>query len=454
MSLNGRYGLFFRSIALVETEKKLCSAQDYANFNPMKTWHFFKEGGLLALGALAANRTRTLLTMIGMATGIFAITAILTMINSLEVFITQNLSELGNTTLFVHHFPWRDNSGDWYKLVNRPKIDYQDYQRLHQNLTQVSGVSFQASAGNQTVRGEGRSMTGIELAGITEDADRIAAPDILKGRFLSRIEITRARPVCVIGFEVAQGIFKDKDPLGQYVRIAGKRLLVAGVLAREGTQLFSGGSSDYRVLVPYKLLAGMFDVEKRGLEAVISVRAETYESVPWVESEIKGIMRVSRGLKPSEEDNFAINKQEALMAQFDNIFGFLRTGGWIISIFSILIGGFSIGNIMYIAVKERTNEIGVQKALGATERFIAFQFLTEAVLVCILGGLLGMAFVFMLGEAGQLILKSAGTDFRVVYAAEDLAIGLGLSTFIGLIAGFTPATMAAKLDPVEAIRQA
>jgi putative ABC transport system permease protein len=253
---------------------------------------------------------------------------------------------------------------------------------------------------------------------------------------------------------VASELFGSSSPVGKYIRISGKQLLVIGVLQREGSKMFSGPSGDYRVMVPFKLLAGLFDVNSDRVEKVITIRADDYESVPLVESQTIGIMRVSRGLKPSQDDNFAINKQESLMAQFDVVFGTLRSGGWLISIFSILIGGFSIGNIMYIAVKERTNEIGVQKALGATQRFILYQFLAEAVVVCVLGGLLGMVLVVLFGELAQLGLKSAGMDFKVVYSWVDLGIGLGLSIFIGLVAGIVPSTLAARLDPVVAIRQA
>ncbi len=420
----------------------------------MKIWYFFKEGLLLATGALRANRSRSLLTMFGMATGIFAITAILTMINSLELYITSSLSELGNTTIFVHNFPWRDNSGDWYKFINRPKVSYRDYQHLDLGLDHIAGVSFQASVNGQTVKYGGKSMSGINLSGMTEQAPRVIAPKMSEGRFLSDLEFDRARTVCVIGSQVATELFGDTDPLGKYLLISGKQLLVIGVLQREGSKMFSGPSGDYRVMVPYKLLANMFDINSNRVEKVITIRAIDYESVPLVESQTIGIMRVSRGLKPSQEDNFAINKQESLMAQFDVVFGALRSGGWLISIFSILIGGFSIGNIMYIAVKERTNEIGVQKALGSTQRFILYQFLAEAVVVCVMGGLMGMGLVVLFGELAQLALKASGLDFRVVYSLFDLSIGLGLSIFIGLVAGVIPSTLAARMDPVEAIRQA
>ncbi|MEL7064234.1 MAG: FtsX-like permease family protein, partial [Bacteroidota bacterium] len=166
-----------------------------------------------------------------------------------------------------------------------------------------------------------------------------------------------------------------------------------------------------------------------------------------------GLIRASRGLKPRMEDNFAINKQEALMSRLESVFGYLETGGWVISIFSILIGGFSIGNIMYISVKERTNEIGVQKALGSSQAFVMYQFLTESLLLCFIGGLVGILMVVLMGVTAEAVLQAANVPLEVTFAPSDILIGVGVSLLIGLLAGIIPASLAAKLDPVVAIRQ-
>ncbi|MCB0845112.1 MAG: FtsX-like permease family protein, partial [Bacteroidetes bacterium] len=228
-----------------------------------------------------------------------------------------------------------------------------------------------------------------------------------------------------------------------------------GVGKKQGANMmFGAASEDDKIYIPYRVFAKIYSLTSRSSEKIIMIKASSHENLPFVENEIEGIMRASRGLRPQVENNFAINKQEALMNQFDKFFGYLEKGGWAISIFSILIGGFSIGNIMYISVKERTKEIGIQKALGATRSFILFQFISEAIMVCLMGGLIGLFLVFLLGLGVDAVLAQFSLPMSVSFAFSDLMVGVGLSAFIGLVSGVIPAGIAASLDPVEAIRQA
>ncbi|RMG73562.1 MAG: ABC transporter permease, partial [Bacteroidetes bacterium] len=372
----------------------LISQYEYAYMNVLQ---FLTEGIRLALKAIGTNRMRAFLTMLGVGTGIFAITSILTMVNSLKVSLTEGIAALGNTVLFVHHWPWAEGGEEWYKFINRPMVSYSDYQDLKQRLTHVDGVCLEATARGQTVRAEGRSLSNIELGGVTHDKVVIGEMAFSEGRYFSEIESHLGSAVCFVGDNIAKELFPDGDALNNTLRVQGKRLRIVGIMERKGAGLFPGmPSEDDRVYVPYKVLAGMFNLNKRGIEKVIQIKATSHEDLPYVEEEVIGIMRASRGLKPATENNFAINKQEALMERFEQFFGVLATGGWWISIFSILIGGFSIANIMYISVRERTREIGVQKALGSTRSFILFQFLMEAVLICLIGGLLGLWAVALL----------------------------------------------------------
>ncbi|GAB4425318.1 MAG: ABC transporter permease [Bacteroidia bacterium] len=421
----------------------------------MSIIQFIIEGLAMARKAIGANRMRSFLTMLGVATGIFAITGILTMVNSLQTSLTENIASLGNTTLFVHHWPWAERGEEWYKFINRPQVDYRDYWKLKQGLSRVSGVSYQVSARNQTVRAEGRSVSLVEVVGVTHDAVVVADMRFQRGRYFSEVESHLGSAVCIVGDNVARQLFPGQDALGQYVRIQGRRLRIIGVAEKKGSSLFPGMvSDDDRVMLPYKVLANMFNVNMRGLDKVIVIKAASHEDLPYVEDEITGLVRAARGLKPRTENNFAINKQEALMNTFDRFFGNLEIGGWVISIFSILIGGFSIGNIMYISVRERTNEIGVQKALGSTRSFILYQFLSESVLICLIGGLIGLLLAFMLGALVQAIMAGMDVPFQVRFAAGDVLLAMGLSVFIGLVSGFVPAVLASRLDPVSAIRHA
>lgn len=420
----------------------------------MNLFQFLREGTKFAFQAIGASRMRAFLTMLGVATGIFAITGILTMVNSLQTSITNNISALGNTTIFVHHFPWKDNGDDWFKFFNRPKVSYNDYQKLKKNLDRVAGVSFEASVGGQMVRAAGRGISGISVVGTTEDFGLIKDIEFSEGRYFSEIEHHLGSAVCMIGYNIAENLFPDGPALNQFIRVKGRRLRVIGVLSKQGASMFFGNASDDdKVYLPYRVIAKMYNVSNRSIEKVVTIKAETYEDLEYVEDETIGIVRAARGLKPRTEDNFAINKQEALMNQFEVAFGFLKTGGWVISIFSILIGGFSIGNIMYISVRERTNEIGIQKSLGATKGFILYQFLAEAVLICFLGGILGLGAVFGVGFLAQWIFTTFDLPMQVYFSLADIITGLGLSVGIGILSGFIPSLIAASLDPVIAIRQ-
>lgn len=413
---------------------------------------FFIEGVRIALNALWGNKLRTFLTMVGVATGIFAITAILTMVNSMKYSVSENLSALGNTTMFVHNWPWKDNSEDWFKFFNRPKVSYSDYLKLKNNLKDVVGVAYQVSAMGQTVKAEGRSISSVAVLGVTPDYGVLNNTKIGLGRFFSDIESNSGSPVCVVGYNIANGLYPDKpDATGMFIRIAGKKMRIVGVLEKQGAGLF-GGSIDDQLLIPYRFAAENFNLNRRSIDKLITIKAVSYDRLDFVESEVIGLVRANRGLKPTAEDNFSINKQEMIMKQIDTIFKYLEDGGKIITIFSLLIGGFSILNIMYISVKERTNEIGVQKALGATNGFILHQFLTESILTCVLGGLLGLVFLLLAVEAARYGVAQAGITLQIVVSMTDVFQAILLSVFIGLIAGIIPALMAATVDPVIAIR--
>ena len=417
----------------------------------MNIFHFTYEGIAMALNALFSNKVRTFLTMLGVATGIFAISAILTMVNSMKYSLSENLSSLGNTTMFVHNWPWKNNSQDWFKFFNRPKVSYSDYLKLKEGLDEVEGVAYQVSVMGQTVKGEGRSFSNVSIQGVTEDYVNLNNLKVGEGRFFTEIEIAGGNPVCVVGTNIATGLYPGESPLGKFVRLGGNRAKIVGILEKKGAGIF-GGSQDDGVLIPYMYAARNYNMNRRSVDKMIMVKAQKYENLDYVESEIISKVRANRGLKPGVEDNFSINKQEMLMKQIDTIFKYLENGGIIITFFSLLIGGFSIFNIMYISVKERTNEIGIQKALGATNDFIMFQFITESVVTCILGGLLGLLVLFAGAEAAKGAMIDSGISLTIVIEMWDVWRAIILSIGIGLTAGAIPAWMAARVDPVIAIR--
>ena len=418
-----------------------------------KAIFYFYEALRLSWQAIRSHKLRTLLTMLGISIGIFSITMIFTLVNTLQYSVTLNLSSLGSTILYVHNWPWKDNSEDWYKYFNRPKVSLMDYEKLKNELKYTVAINFSYIKNGATAKYKKNTAEGIQIIGCTRDFVYVNNFEIEKGRFLSEFEINGARKNCVLGYQVAKNFFGTLiNPIGEEIILQGKKFKIVGVIAPQGDMNIFGPSIDFQIIIPYTTFANTFDVTKRSVDRLITVKAESPEKVYEVENQIIGLIRAKRGLKPSQEDNFSVNKQEALMEQFDQIFGALNVGGTIISLFSLLVGGFGIANIMFVCVKERTVEIGIQKALGSTKHFILQQFLLEAIILCVAGGLIGIFFLFSISGVLQWLIYVFELGFVMTIKWKDIFLGIGLSVLIGLISGFLPAFTAANLDPVEAMR--
>ncbi len=401
-------------------------------------FRLFLEATRLARRSLNSYKLRSLLTMLGISIGIFSITFVFTLVKTLETAVTKDLESLGNTVMYVHNWPWRDNSQDWFKFFNRPKVSYADYQTLKNNLDNIDGVALSISRRNATVRAGGFSTEGVVIEGVTFEFNRINTFDMESGRYFSPIEVEVGRPVCLVGVKVAENLFQTTEVEGRFITVRGRRLTIIGVIERQGSALF-GPSRDEEVIIPFTLFAQMYNTNSRGIDKVISIRANSYEKLPEVEAETIGLIRQARGLAPWKEDNFSINKQEMLLTGIQGVFDALRTAGIIISIFAMLIGGVGIANIMFVSVKERTVEIGVQKALGAKKWFIQVQFLVEAVILCVFGGIIGMALMLLGAGVAQLGIDAAELGITVAVSYGGLMTGLIFSVVVGIVAGFLPA---------------
>jgi putative ABC transport system permease protein len=416
----------------------------------MKLFSFLTEGINFSITALTSYKSRTILTILGVAIGVFVITGIRTMINSMEHSITKNLETLGNTTMFVHNWPWKDVGDDIYKYWGRPKVSYQDYQKVNNNLKYIDGMYYQVTFGGQTIKREGKSISPVSVFGVTSDYESIVEWKLVEGRPISQTEFFRAGQVCILGYNLYKGLFDDKNALGETIRIRGKRLTVVGVAEKQGS-LF-GPSVDDGIFVPYKTAALMYNLERRGVDKVMAVKASSVKRLDYVESELTGIMRASRGLRPTAEDNFSINKQEMIMNQINGLFGTLRGVGLVISTFAVLVGLVSIGLIMFISVRERTKQIGIQKSLGASKKFILYQFLSEAVIICLLGGILGLLLVYGLVEGVGYLVEQNELPLEIRLTSSEIYFGSIISLVMGLLAGIIPAYVASSVDPVIALR--
>lgn len=413
---------------------------------------FFFESLKFSLRSIRSYKLRAFLTMFGISIGVFAITIVFTLVNSMQYSISRNISSLGNTVMFVHNWPWKDNSEDWYKYFNRPKISMSDYLRLKNNLSNTKAIALIVTKKDVQVKVEKRSAENLEIKGITYDYEKVSSFEFQAGRYFTPIEVENGRNVCIVGSTVATNLFENGPFLNREITVGGRKLKVIGVLKQQGRNLFGDNQDEYFV-VPLPTFSGLYSIQQRHIDKVIAVKALSYEKFQTVENDVISLIRLNRGLKPDAEDNFSINKQESLMKEVQRFFDYLNTGGVVISIFSLLIGGFGIANIMFVTVKERTKEIGIQKSLGATRAFILIQFLLEAIILCLIGGLIGLCMLFGVVGSLTLAMKAFSTGLDIVVLPIDIVIALTISAIIGILSGFLPSLVASRLNPVEAMRQ-
>ncbi len=405
------------------------------------------ESFRFAWDALRQNKLRTSLSLLGITIGIFIIIAVFTAVDTMRNQIQSSVDKLGSNTLFVQKWPWLfGDNYPWWKYVNRPEPSYRDYLNLKERMGSAQGVCFEVSSGNRTVKYRSSSVEGATINAATQEYDQTWNLEFENGRYFTESEGKSGTPVCILGAEIAEGLFGSDEPIGKQIKVMGRRVTVVGVFKKEGEDML-GMSQDKNVLIPMAMAKGIFDINNERYNPQITVRGKDNISFEEVESELQGQMRAIRRLSPGQEDDFSLNKTTMLSNQLDVMFSAINIGGWIIGGFSILVGGFGIANIMFVSVRERTNIIGIQKSLGAKSYFILLQFIFEAVVLCLMGGLCGLAIVYL-----GVLLVSNTTDFKVVLYLSNIILGIGVSVGIGIVSGFWPAYSASRLDPVEAIR--
>jgi putative ABC transport system permease protein len=404
------------------------------------------ESFSFAINALRNNKLRTLLSLLGVTIGIFSIIAVLAAVDSMDKKIKEDLSDMDMNTVYLMNFSFGPSEVPRWKREQFPKVTYDEFEFLKKSIPSIDKISFNFFARNESVKFESKTVNSIRVKPSTEDFFDIEPIKIETGRLFNASESNSGSPVIVIGSEVANGLFENTDPIGKKIRLYGQKLTVIGVLKKQGQGMF-GDSNDVAVFFPVNFLRRMYGDENDALRAAILIKPEKGIDIEEFKAELAQKLRTHRGVKTGEIDNFFMNVLSGFTDFIDNIVGQMNAIGWGISAFSLLVGGFGIANIMFVSVKERTNLIGIQKALGAKNKFILFQFLIEAVILSLIGGLIGMFLVWVIA-----IILSSTLDFEFVLSASNMLLGSGLAAFIGLIAGIIPAISASKLDPVEAIR--
>ena len=403
-----------------------------------------KESSLFAFQAVITNKLRTFLSLMGITIGIFCIISVFTVFDSLESTITNNLNSLGKNVLFIQKWPW-GTGGEypWWKYFQRPEPSLRDLENLHRRSNTSEAIALMTGI-SRSVKYDRNAIESAEIVGISEDYDKVMTLDLADGRYFTNLEFVSGRNVAIIGDEIVKNLFTGIYPIGQKIKIFGQKLEVVGVMRRSGSGIF-GDSKDNQVLVPVEYIRDYIDMDRAG--ATILVKAKPLVSNEELKDELTGLMRSIHKLKPGADDDFAINEPSLLSQSMAGFFTAIGIVGWIIGGFSLLVGGFGIANIMFVSVKERTSLIGIQKAIGAKNYFILFQFLIESVVLSVMGGILGLIIIF----AGTLFVSDI-IGFELTLTSSNIVLGVLVSGTIGLVFGFIPAYRASRLNPVDAIR--
>ncbi len=401
-----------------------------------------KEGILISLRAIKVNKMRAILTTLGIVIGIVAVTTMTTAIIGLKQAFIQSISSIGQNVLYVDKYEWLGGK-NWRMYRNRKNITFDQYLKLKKSLSYYDAIAPIQRTFGRTIKYKNRSATSSFIYGTTEEYLKISEvlPDT--GRFFSEMDVGAAHNVCVIGKDIAKALFPNEDPINKEIKVMGHRLRVIGVLEKQGSGFFGTISLDSQIIMPitvfYKIIGG----RRRSMQIAVKVNDET--KIDDVRLEIEAIMRTIRKVPPGKPDDFAINRQQVFEDMYDKTVGIIAIAGIVITALSLFVGAIGIMNIMFVSVTERTREIGIRKAIGAKTHAILLQFLSEATIICLIGGLIGLAISFPLSLLINQFLPTA-MPFEVVLLA------LFISFVVGIISGILPAKKAAKLNPVEALR--
>lgn len=415
----------------------------------MKVLKLILESLYFAINALAVNKIRTLLSLLGITIGIFSIIAVFTVFDSLQNEIKNKINSLGNNVLFIQKWPWMMGGGDypWWKYYQRPEPKPEEMNELKKrsNTVDVAAFMFSVSRTVSNIKKQNiNTIDDVPVVAISYDYNKVMPFDLQDGRYFTLSEAHAGKNLVIIGADIAEQLFEGRDAVGKKIRLFGNKLDVIGVIKKEGEDVF-GNSNDNWILIPVNYARNVVDI--KNINSTIIVKGKPDISNAQMKDELTAIMRSIRKLPPRADDDFAINETDIISKGFDELFAVVALVGWIIGGFALLVGGFGIANIMFVSVKERTTQIGIQKSLGAKNYFILLQFLFEAIFLSMMGGIIGLVIVYVLSFVGSSML-----NFELILTVKNIMLGLFVSAIIGLISGFIPAWSASRLNPVDAIR--
>ena len=420
----------------------------------MKLGIFISETVRVSLSAIRQNKLRSVLSVLGITIGIYCIVAVYALVHSLETNINQQFTKYGTNVLFVQKWPWDEFGGNypWWKYLSRPVSAPNEAHFLESKLSKERAANVAYNFDRQEkVNANGITLDGTTVVCISHGYIEIQNLAVETGCVFTVEESNSGQPVAILGSTIANQLFGGANAVGSSIRIGNRVCRVIGVCSPEGTSIINN-SRDERVFLPLKLGLGMYSFREND-NAQVMVQAKTGVDLDDLAVDVTQLMRQYRKLKPSKEANFAVNKMTMITDAVSQLFKQIKNIGIVIGGFAMIVGCFGVANIMFVSVKERTKEIGIQKALGAPHIFIQFQFLLEAIWLCIIGGIIWMFFVWLTFLGLNAVLQQTmGSEFVLVLSAGDAQLGVWVSALVGVVAGFIPATQAARLNPVEAMR--
>lgn len=401
-----------------------------------------------AFQQLVGNKLRSFLSLLGITIGIWCVIMVLSAVDSLEHNIKQSFEELGDDVIYVSKQPWGEDPGqNRWKYKRRPNPGYPDYKVIKKKVKSAKAVSYCAFVGRRNLEYGSYNISGAVVLGVTFDFAEVYNLEFEVGRYFSPVEYQNGSSQIVVGHKIADKLFPPGiDPIGKKIKVLGRKMQVIGVLTKEGQDLVNPLDFDDVVFMPYQT-AQNFVNTKRNRGGLLNAKAKEGITLDQLKDDITSTMRANRQLRPKEDDNFSLNNISIITNMLSSVFDIFGGIGLLIAGFSILVGGFGVANIMFVSVKERTNLIGIKKALGAKRIVILTEFLIESVILCLIGGIIGLLLVYLLITVGSNVF-----EIDLFVSLKNIIIGIGTSVFIGVFSGFLPALQASKMDPVEAIR--
>ena len=397
----------------------------------------FFENLFISLSAVFANKTRSILTALGIIIGVFSVTMMGTLISGLDKTFESSMSMLGRDILYISRYEWFGDM-DWWEVRNRPRMRTEYVEKVKERSKYALAVAPVMQRGASLSYGEKETRT--EIFGTNEDYMKTITANIVEGRFFSQNEDRSGSRVTIIGFGIKEAFFGEKDPIGKYIKIDNEKFRVIGVLEKQG-KFLGLFSTDKQAILPIGAYNRVFS--KRGwMRLSIKIPEQKVEEGL---DEIYSVMRHIRGLKPNQKNDFAINQTKAFEKNYNMLKIAIGGTGTFITLLSLIVGGIGVMNIMFVSVKERTREIGVRKAIGATKGMILGQFLMEAISICLIAGLLGLMISYVFSIFLNQVFPST-LDIRLA------GFSIFISILVGVISGIIPSYQAANLDPIDSLR--